>query len=31
MGLIWADNEDIDSELAKQAKMITNQLYEGGI
>ena len=31
MALIWSSNEEIDSELAKQAKMIVNQIYEGAI
>jgi hypothetical protein len=29
MAEIWADNKDIDAELAQQAKMIANQIYEG--
>ena len=29
MALIWADNKDVDAELAQQAEMIANQIYEG--
>lgn len=31
MALIWADNKDVDAELAQQAEAIADKIYEGGI
>lgn len=31
LALIWSSNEELDVELAQQAEMIANQIFEGGM